>query len=350
MKGQQPLISVIMPCYNVASFLDVCMQSLLNQTYTNLEIVCLNDCSTDDTLKILEFYAQKDERIKVYSNDSNKGLVFTLNKLVSLANSEIMVRMDSDDICTPNRIEILYDTFIKSRADLVSSNYFLIDECGKTLPKRGFTLLATPLGIKYTAVFNSPFPHPQSLIIKKIFHTYSYDENYKAAEDYKLWTQLLLDQDFKGVIVNENIYGYRVNQLGMSMSNNDLQVENHIKIAKHYLSQLLDLDSEKFDFWGLSKKAYDYKSKTGSEIKESLFQITKIRKWFVGKFPMTIEEKKEINQYEAQYLLFTYFCVLRDAKIQKQIGKVLPIVIKNSMVNLPKFLNIKVILWLFRNI
>ena len=76
-------LSVIIPCYNVGKFLREGLNSVMKQTYKNLEIICLHDCSTDDTLSILNDYSQLDNRIKIYSNDKNKGLIFTLNLIMN---------------------------------------------------------------------------------------------------------------------------------------------------------------------------------------------------------------------------------------------------------------------------
>ena len=82
-------ISVIIPCYNVEKFIREGLDSIISQTYKNLEIICVNDCSTDNTLNILEEYSRADKRIKVFSNDKNEGLIFTLNKLVQLSTCPI---------------------------------------------------------------------------------------------------------------------------------------------------------------------------------------------------------------------------------------------------------------------
>ncbi|WP_312091016.1 glycosyltransferase family 2 protein [Chryseobacterium sp.] len=220
----------------------------MRQTYRDLEIICLNDASTDKTLEILHDFAKKDPRIKVYSNEQNKGLIYTLNKLIDLASCDVLVRMDPDDVAEKDRILNLVEKMIEDDADLASSNYSWIDENSKLLKKKGFDLLTTQLGIKYTAIFNSSFPHPQSIFKKKIFQKGIYDQDYKAAEDYKLWTVLLFSENFKGVIVDKELYRYRINESGMSLSNASLQAQNHITIAKNYTANLLNISTQNFRF------------------------------------------------------------------------------------------------------
>ena len=77
---KSPLVSVLMPCYNVELYVEDALTSIMRQTYTNLEIIVINDCSTDNTLSILENIALRDSRIKVISNSSNLKLIDTLNK------------------------------------------------------------------------------------------------------------------------------------------------------------------------------------------------------------------------------------------------------------------------------
>lgn len=89
-------ISVIIPCYNVEEFVGKCLQSVLKQTYHNIEIICINDGSTDDTFRVLQQYGQKDLRIRVF-DQSNVGLSATRNRGVDLASGKWIMFVDSDD-------------------------------------------------------------------------------------------------------------------------------------------------------------------------------------------------------------------------------------------------------------
>src|SRR5690554_4168647 len=120
MSPYQPLISVIMPCYKADQFLPIALDSIINQTYTNLEILCINDGSTDKTADILEEYAKKDKRIRVVHNEANLELIVTLNKGIALAKGDYIARMDADDVSHLERIEKLYKTLVKEDVDVVS--------------------------------------------------------------------------------------------------------------------------------------------------------------------------------------------------------------------------------------
>ena len=104
----KPLISILIPCYNGAKFLESCLNSCLSQTYSNIEIIVINDGSTDNSLEILNQYAGNHSNIKVYSQE-NQGLAETRNRLIEYANGEYFFFLDVDDLIPNNAIENLYN-------------------------------------------------------------------------------------------------------------------------------------------------------------------------------------------------------------------------------------------------
>lgn len=115
-------ISVIIPCYNAEKYLEKCLDSVINQTYKNLEIICVNDGSTDNTLQILENYAQKDDRI-VIVNQNNAGLSGARNSGMKKVTGEYIIFVDSDDWIDSNTCEISLSKCIDKNVDLVIWNY-----------------------------------------------------------------------------------------------------------------------------------------------------------------------------------------------------------------------------------
>lgn len=89
-------ISVVVPVYNVETYLEECLNSIINQTFSDIEIICINDGSTDSSLDILNDYSKKDDRIKII-NQENKGLGATRNKGIDLAKGKYIFFIDSDD-------------------------------------------------------------------------------------------------------------------------------------------------------------------------------------------------------------------------------------------------------------
>ena len=110
-----PKISVIVPVYNVEEFLKTCLDSVCNQTFEDIEIICINDGSTDSSPDILQAYSKKDSRIKVY-NQENKGLGFVRNIGMEYASGDYVYFIDSDDHIALNTLELAYDNITSNDA------------------------------------------------------------------------------------------------------------------------------------------------------------------------------------------------------------------------------------------
>lgn len=123
-------ISIIVSCYNTAKYVEKCLDSLLNQTYKNIEIILIDDASTDDTLKILKKYAKNNTCIKLFENKPNKGLAYSRNLGLKNATGEFIGFIDSDDYIAPNYYENLITTLLKENADLAICDIKLIYENG----------------------------------------------------------------------------------------------------------------------------------------------------------------------------------------------------------------------------
>ena len=115
-------ISVIIPVYNVEKFIEQSIKSVLNQTYKNLEIILVDDGSTDSSGSICDEYSKKDKRIKVIHQD-NKGLSGARNSGLDIATGKYIMFLDSDDYFENNSCEILYSEIEKKQADYVIGNY-----------------------------------------------------------------------------------------------------------------------------------------------------------------------------------------------------------------------------------
>lgn len=116
------LISIIVPVFNIEEYLSKCLISLINQTYSRIEIICVNDGSSDNSLGILENFSQKDSRIKIISQ-KNQGLSAARNTGIANAQGEYVVFVDGDDWVDVNMCEIAYKTAKKTKADIVMWSY-----------------------------------------------------------------------------------------------------------------------------------------------------------------------------------------------------------------------------------
>lgn len=223
------LISVILPVYNGSKYLSESIESIMNQTYKNIEIIIINDGSKDNSLDIINEYSDKDDRIKVISRE-NKGLITSLNEAIDNSNGKYIARMDQDDICLLNRLEIQYEYMIENNLDICGGNYIEIDEKGEKLSQR--KVLQKNYMILLVLASNVPFAHP-SVMIKKDFlekNNLKYGLNgKKEAEDLDLWMNMY-NSGAKLGNVNLDILKYRI--LATSMSR-----VNHKKIMKEVNNQ-----------------------------------------------------------------------------------------------------------------
>lgn len=120
--NNKPLISILVPCYNVEAYLRQCMDSIIRQTYTNLEIICLDDGSTDRTPEILKEYEKKDSRTRVISKP-NSGYGATMNIGLKAASGKYIGIVESDDYIEPKMYEILCDAAEKDNLDIVRCRF-----------------------------------------------------------------------------------------------------------------------------------------------------------------------------------------------------------------------------------
>lgn len=135
MNKKLPLISVIIPIYKVEKFLDHCIQSILNQTYQNLEIILVDDGSPDGCGAICDSYASKDDRIKVIHKE-NGGLSSARNAGIDICHGDFIYCLDSDDYIAPAMLEILYESMTKADTQLAFCNIQYVDANGTSLTSK----------------------------------------------------------------------------------------------------------------------------------------------------------------------------------------------------------------------
>ena len=113
----QVKVSVIMSAYNSEKFIDSAVNSIINQTYKNLELIVMDDSSSDDTYSLLQNFEKKDNRLKVFKNKKNIGLTKSLNILLQHASGDLIARQDDDDVSNIDRIQAQVDFMEKNRLD-----------------------------------------------------------------------------------------------------------------------------------------------------------------------------------------------------------------------------------------
>ena len=156
------LLSVIVPVYNVEKFIDKCVESIINQSYKDIEIILVDDGSTDNTLEELNKIVQVDSRIKVISYDKNKGLNYALNMCLKEAKGTYIARQDDDDISLKERFKKQVDFLDKhSEYAIVGTLADVFDDSGKW---GEYNVEEKPT--KTSFYWNSPFMHPNIMMRK----------------------------------------------------------------------------------------------------------------------------------------------------------------------------------------
>lgn len=203
---KKPLISVIMPVYNAADYVEMAIKSILDQTETNFEFLIIDDSSQDESWKIISSYAKKDSRIKAFRNKDNIGLVKSLNKLLPKTKGQYIARMDADDISLSNRFEKQIK-FLQKNPELVAcgGQVTIIDSQNKILSKKYFP---TNADICYEKIMNYMVIQPPVLMAKgDVMRNLRYDNHIFKNDDISMHFKLLS----KGPInnVKEMIFKYR---------------------------------------------------------------------------------------------------------------------------------------------
>lgn len=216
-----------MPAYNAATYLREAIESILNQTFFDFELIIINDGSIDETENIV--LSLTDTRILYIKNEKNLGLITSLNKGIDIARGEFIARMDADDISLPERFEVQLKLLGNSGADVVCSPVKFInakgDEIGvwdldcKTLSEKS---------IKQVLPFDNCVAHPSVIIKASLLKKYKYNPAQKGSEDWDLWLRLIRD-NYRIVKTPEVLLKYR-NHSGSTtqIDNRKQQVEYKI--------------------------------------------------------------------------------------------------------------------------
>jgi len=245
----EPLVSVLIPCYNVEKYVVESVSSILNQTYTNIEVVAINDCSTDATKEKLENLALQDSRVKVYSNETNLKLINTLNKGIELCSGKYIARMDADDISLPTRIEKQVE-FLEYNTDYsVVSTMFYTFKTGSS--KKNLYINPTKYEeLQAFLLFKSGICHPAVMIRKTLFTELGlrFEQEYVHVEDYALWSKALYCTKLANI--GEPLLLYRMHENQISTVYEGVQLQNKKKVFKIHCDKLgLPTDDYNMDIY-----------------------------------------------------------------------------------------------------
>jgi glycosyltransferase involved in cell wall biosynthesis len=213
--SDNPLVSILMPAYNAEKYIGTAIEGILNQTFTDFELIIVNDGSKDCTKDVILSY--KDERIKYYEQE-NQGVARTLNNGLKFCRGKYIRRHDADDLSTPNSLNEQVEFMEKHpEVGLVSSRQVYMTENGKKCKKYGLPNDAFFEGkpYKYVGLENftykssSPIVHGASMFDKTLAKKLgNYRPEFLTSEDNDLWTRIL--EQKKIVVLNSQTYYQRI--------------------------------------------------------------------------------------------------------------------------------------------
>ncbi len=290
----QPKVTIIMPCYNAGKYLAEAIQSILIQSYENIELLLMDDGSTDNSIEIMQQFSESDRRISIIKNENNIGLIRTLNKGLEIASGEYIARMDSDDISEKHRIQILVDALeTMPELSLVSTSNYYINSNGKLTHFYHAKGIHTQT-LKFISFFSTPVVHSCILARKSVLKESLYDIDYIHSEDYELFSRLLF-QGHKFMNIDEPLYFIRLHLESVSRVYEDVQINTHIKISKrnieNYFKIIPDETSHK-----IIVNRFNF-SPTANEISKAFKLIDKMKVEFLHREKCSSQDLLEIERF-----------------------------------------------------
>lgn len=183
-----PTISVIIPAYNAEKYIEETIMSALNQTYKPLEIIVIDDCSTDATCAVVERLAEKHSTIRLIKNEKNLGVAMTRNRGIEEFKGDYVAFLDADDVWYGGKIEYQLNKIKATGVEMVYSSYDIVDTEGKLL--RGYLV---PRQIDYNFLLRENVIGCSTVLIKgSVAKKYRFKGEYHH-EDYVMWLQMLKD-------------------------------------------------------------------------------------------------------------------------------------------------------------
>ena len=312
-------VSVIIPCYNAEKTIDKCLKSVLNQTYTELEIICVNDGSTDDSLNIIKKYAIQDPRVHII-NKKNEGVSLARNAGIKIATGKYIEFLDSDDWISSNFVKIMMEEFCKNNVDLVICGYQSTNgEIKKSLPYNNMKI--SEVMMNFSEIYSSTYLNPpwNKLYKKELFDGLKFDENICLGEDL-IFNLEYLRKCSSICLLSETLYYYSVansNSLTSKCYSENILEQLNTKIR--YLTDFIRTFSDSYEIT-ISEIAEnlleDYKwcfrriicNNRFSESKEIIEEIVESNIWnglFENVKTYEFENKLLLKKYIKIYLIIT---------------------------------------------
>ena len=221
MPPDSPLVSVVLPVYNAANTLPICLDSLRIQTLKDIEIIAIDDGSSDDSALILQRAYESDSRIRVVRNAENLGLVTTLNRGIKACRGDLVARQDADDWSSDTRLQRQMEHLHRTQeVGFVGTAYSVVDADGSPL------YTAQPPGreetLRRVLSRRNVLAHGSVMFRRDLFSQVGgYRPYFRMAQDYDLWLRMLEVSD--PAVINETLYHLRISEASVGGSKKELQ-------------------------------------------------------------------------------------------------------------------------------
>jgi len=227
-------ITIGIPFFNNENTLELAIKSVISQTYSDWQLILIDDGSTDNSLEIANNFVNFDSRISLICDGINRGLVFRLNQIIDLSKTNFIARMDADDIMLPERLEKQISIFVNNpKIDIVATAAFTIDENNKPIGIRDVNDIFLK---KSKDIFKkSLLIHPSILVKKDWYQLNKYNQNYVRAEDFELWCRTYSFTNFHRI--KEPLLLYR--EGSVNVKNYVLSMKTLRMIYRNYSKGLL---------------------------------------------------------------------------------------------------------------
>ncbi len=259
------LISIILPVYNSEKYLQEAIESILNQSHKNFELLIMEDGSTDDSIKILN--SIEDERVKIYLSENNLGQANQLNKGISISKGDFIAIMHADDIMYKDKLQKQLNFLAENKKiDICGCNVQLIGEKSEI-----WKYPISNSACKDILLKSVPFAHPTILARKEIFTDQyePYKQEMVPVEDYDLWVRLANKYEYANI--NEVLLSYRIHSEQISQVNKSKEVQLIYKIRLNLVEQLICPDKSKL--YSCFKAIYESDKMSPKEILKALVEV-----------------------------------------------------------------------------
>lgn len=293
-------VSVIMPIYNSESYLAEAIESVLNQSYQNIEVVLVNDASIDHSESIAEKYIS--DRVRYIKNPQNSGVAYSLNRAIQLCCGDYIARMDADDISMPDRIKKQV-AFMEANSTLAVSGSWV-----RHIGKYKGVLEKKPSGSSCIAAFmmlDNPVMHPTAIMRKRTLENYrlKYDAAYERCEDFDLWEKVSQVAEIDNL--PEPLLHFRVHAGSVTAKHCDEMWRKTYEILARGLSRIgVATNSSEIRF---------HRKISHGESAENIAELIKAEKWFLKLLDANNKSMVHAESAMQEALGFAWYLLCRNS-------------------------------------